>query len=196
VITTHTLDCLCNAVGDQPSVGQQISSGGCPPSLFAAAPPGFHFVIGIGCYLRGDDRRHKHRERDTIYRYIQVKIAQERVHGTVIRSDHRWFVFWIYVKKQIDKGRPAWVAPKGQSAYHSADHLGAPADGAFDMAVLNDLDRFHLVMDTIDRVPRIGEKGVYLKQQLKDKLIEHKQYIDKHGQDLPEIRNWTWGNPT
>jgi xylulose-5-phosphate/fructose-6-phosphate phosphoketolase len=51
-------------------------------------------------------------------------------------------------------------------------------------------------MDTIDRVPRAGEKGIYLKQQLKDKLIEHKQYIDKHGQDLPEIRNWTWGNPT
>ena len=66
----------------------------------------------------------------------------------------------------------------------------------FDMAVLNNLDRFHLVMDTIDRVPRAGENGIYLKQQLKDKLIEHKQYIDKHGQDLPEIRNWTWGNPT
>ena len=63
----------------------------------------------------------------------------------------------------------------------------------FDMTVLNELDRFHLVMDTIDRVPRTGEKGLYLKQQLKDKLIEHKQYINKHGQDLPEIRNWKWG---
>jgi xylulose-5-phosphate/fructose-6-phosphate phosphoketolase len=63
----------------------------------------------------------------------------------------------------------------------------------FDMTVLNDLDRFHLVMDVIDRVPKTGDKGVYLKQQLKDKLIEHKQYIDKHGQDMPEIRNWKWG---
>ncbi len=65
----------------------------------------------------------------------------------------------------------------------------------FDMTVLNDLDRFHLVMDTIDRLPQTGEKGIYLKQQLKDKLIEHKQYIDKYGQDLPEIRNWKWSNP-
>ena len=62
----------------------------------------------------------------------------------------------------------------------------------FDMTVLNDLDRFHLVMDTIDRVPQSGEKGIYLKQQLMDKLIEHKQYINKHGQDMPEIRNWKW----
>ncbi len=65
----------------------------------------------------------------------------------------------------------------------------------FDMTVLNELDRFHLVMDTIDRLPKTGDKGVYLKQQLKDKLIEHKQYIDKNGEDLPEIRNWKWSNP-
>jgi xylulose-5-phosphate/fructose-6-phosphate phosphoketolase len=65
----------------------------------------------------------------------------------------------------------------------------------FDMTVLNDLDRFHLVMDVIDRVPRTGGKGVYLKQQLKDKLVEHKQYITRHGEDLPEIRNWKWSNP-
>ncbi|MBZ5524340.1 MAG: phosphoketolase family protein [Acidobacteriia bacterium] len=63
----------------------------------------------------------------------------------------------------------------------------------FDMTVLNDLDRFHLVMDTIDRLPQTGEKGAYLKQQLKDKLIEHKQYIEKYGEDLPEVRNWKWG---
>ena len=62
----------------------------------------------------------------------------------------------------------------------------------FDMTVLNDLDRFHLVMDTIDRLPQIGEKGVYLKQQLRDKLIDHRQYICKHGEDLPEIRQWRW----
>src|SRR6266508_1091764 len=62
----------------------------------------------------------------------------------------------------------------------------------FDMTVLNDLDRFHLVTDTIDRLPQTDDKGIYLKQQLKDKLIEHKQYIDKHGEDMPEIRNWQW----
>ena len=65
----------------------------------------------------------------------------------------------------------------------------------FDMTVLNDLDRFHLAMDTIDRLPQTGDKGIYLKQQLKDKLFEPKQYIDKHGQDLPGIRDWKWGNP-
>ncbi|WP_308873551.1 phosphoketolase family protein [Thiothrix subterranea] len=57
----------------------------------------------------------------------------------------------------------------------------------FDMTVVNDLDRFHLVMDAIDRLPQTGDKGSYLKQQLKDKLIEHKQYIDKYGQDMPEV---------
>ena len=60
------------------------------------------------------------------------------------------------------------------------------------MTVLNDLDRFHLVMDVIDRVPEVGEKGVHLKQQLKDKLIEHKHYIALNGQDMPEEREWRW----
>ena len=66
---------------------------------------------------------------------------------------------------------------------------------AFDMTVLNDLDRFHLVMDVIDRLAQTGSKGLHLKRQLQDKLIEHKHYIERYGQDMPEIRNWKWGNP-
>jgi xylulose-5-phosphate/fructose-6-phosphate phosphoketolase len=66
---------------------------------------------------------------------------------------------------------------------------------AFDMRVQNDLDRFHLVMDVVDRVPGLAKRGAYLKQTLLDKLIEHKQYINEHGQDMPEIRNWRWGQP-
>ena len=63
---------------------------------------------------------------------------------------------------------------------------------AFDMTVLNELDRFHLAMDAIDRLPGTGERGLSVKRTLQAKLVEHKLYIDANGQDLPEIRNWTW----
>ncbi len=64
----------------------------------------------------------------------------------------------------------------------------------FDMTVLNEMDRFHLVADTIDRLPQLKGKGDYLKQEMQDKLVEHRQFICKNGQDMPEIREWRWGN--
>ena len=66
---------------------------------------------------------------------------------------------------------------------------------AFDMTVLNELDRFHLAMDAIDRLPQTGERGLSVKRTLQAKLAEHKRYIDANGQDLPEIRNWKWSTP-
>ena len=62
----------------------------------------------------------------------------------------------------------------------------------FDMVVLNDLDRFHMVADVIDRVPALGPRAAYAQQAIRDKLIEHKQYIARYGEDMPEIRNWRW----
>jgi len=62
----------------------------------------------------------------------------------------------------------------------------------FDMVVLNQLDRFSLVDDVIDRVPQLGYKAAYVKQMMHDKLIEHKLYIEEHGEDMPEIRHWKW----
>lgn len=62
----------------------------------------------------------------------------------------------------------------------------------FDMVVLNDLDRFHLVLDVIDRVPKLGYTAAYTQQFIRDKLIEHRQYITQYGEDMPEIRNWKW----
>jgi xylulose-5-phosphate/fructose-6-phosphate phosphoketolase len=62
----------------------------------------------------------------------------------------------------------------------------------FDMAVLNDLDRFHLVMDVIDRVPGLGYRAAGLRQRMRDKRTEHRHYIRAHGQDMPEIREWQW----
>ncbi len=66
----------------------------------------------------------------------------------------------------------------------------------FDMAVRNDLDRFHLVADVLDRVPSLGAKAAYIKQIMRDKLTEHKHYIEKYGQDMPEILDWKWDSDT
>ncbi len=65
----------------------------------------------------------------------------------------------------------------------------------FDMVVRNDLDRFHLAADVIDRVPKLSSVAAYAKQALRDRLVEHREYITKYGQDMPEIRDWTWKKP-
>ena len=62
----------------------------------------------------------------------------------------------------------------------------------FDMVVMNDLDRFHLVIDVLDRAPQIRHRAAYVKQAMRDKIIEHKQYVHEYGEDMPEIRDWKW----
>ena len=62
----------------------------------------------------------------------------------------------------------------------------------FDMCVRNDLDRFHLVWDVADRVPALASDAAYIKQAMRDKLVEHRSYITKFGEDMPEITNWRW----
>ena len=82
-------------------------------------------------------------------------------------------------------------------AYHPNLHVrGYKEEGTtttgFDMAVLNDLDRFHLAQDVVDRVPGLGARGAQLKARMAAKLIEHARYIREHGIDMPEIREWRW----
>jgi xylulose-5-phosphate/fructose-6-phosphate phosphoketolase len=62
----------------------------------------------------------------------------------------------------------------------------------FDMTVLNDMDRFHLVMDVVDRLPQLGQRAAYLKQEMQDMRIRHRNSIREEGIDLPEVLNWKW----
>ncbi|OHB67626.1 MAG: hypothetical protein A2Y76_00970 [Planctomycetes bacterium RBG_13_60_9] len=66
----------------------------------------------------------------------------------------------------------------------------------FDMLVRNDLDRFHLIRDVIDGVPKLGYMAAYIRQAVRDKLIDHKHYISEHGEDMPEIQSRTWQHAT
>jgi xylulose-5-phosphate/fructose-6-phosphate phosphoketolase len=92
-----------------------------------------------------------------------------------------------------------WLIHRLTYRRHNHDNLhvrGYKEEGTittpFDMTVLNQMDRFNLVMDAVDRLPQLGGKAAYIKQACRDKLIEHKQYIYKFGEDMPEIRNWKW----
>ncbi len=83
-----------------------------------------------------------------------------------------------------------------RSNHHNIHVRGYKEEGTtttpFDMVVLNELDRFHLASDVIDRVPKLGHLAAYAKQALRDKLIEHKAYIREHGEDMPEVKDWQW----
>ncbi|HLX75891.1 MAG TPA: phosphoketolase family protein [Terriglobales bacterium] len=92
-----------------------------------------------------------------------------------------------------------WLIHRLTYRRHNHDNLhvrGYKEEGTtttpFDMTVLNELDRYHLAGDVIDRVPRLQRVGAHFKQFLRNRLVEHKQYICEHGDDMPEIRNWTW----
>jgi xylulose-5-phosphate/fructose-6-phosphate phosphoketolase len=92
-----------------------------------------------------------------------------------------------------------WLIHRLTYRRHNHDNLhvrGYKEEGStttpFDMTVMNDLDRFHLAGDVVDRVPRLQKVGGHFKQMLRNKLVEHKQYIYEHGDDMPEIRDWTW----
>lgn len=87
--------------------------------------------------------------------------------------------------------------------YHRANHANLHVrsykeEGTttmpFDMTVLNPLDRFHLIMDVIDRVPKMQARAAHIKQHMRDRLSAHTRHILEHGEDMPEIRNWKWPN--
>jgi xylulose-5-phosphate/fructose-6-phosphate phosphoketolase len=92
-----------------------------------------------------------------------------------------------------------WLIHRLTYRRHNHDNLhvrGYKEEGTittpFDMTVLNDLDRFHLVADTVDRLPQLASRAAYVRQAMRDKLTEHHEYIVTHGEDMPEIRNWRW----
>jgi xylulose-5-phosphate/fructose-6-phosphate phosphoketolase len=60
------------------------------------------------------------------------------------------------------------------------------------MCVMNEIDRFSLVRDVVDRLPQLGHRAAYVRQEMYDKHLEHKQYVSEHGIDMPEVLDWTW----
>jgi len=92
-----------------------------------------------------------------------------------------------------------WLIHRLTYRRHNHDNLhvrGYKEEGTtttpFDMTVLNDLDRFHLAGDAVDRVPRLTNIGGHFKQWIRDRLIEHKEHICRYGEDMSEIRDWKW----
>jgi xylulose-5-phosphate/fructose-6-phosphate phosphoketolase len=92
-----------------------------------------------------------------------------------------------------------WLIHRLTYRRHGHDNLhvrGYKEEGTtttpFDMVMLNDLDRFHLVMDVIDRVPGLGQQAARLRQSMEDERLRHRQYTREHGEDAPDVRDWVW----
>jgi xylulose-5-phosphate/fructose-6-phosphate phosphoketolase len=128
---------------------------------------------------------------------MTIQPSNEHPHGL---SDLDFDSFFTIDKPVIFAyhGYP-WLIHRLTYRRHNHDNLhvrGYKEEGTtttpFDMTVMNDLDRFHLAGDVVDRVPRLQKIGGNFKQLLRNRLVEHKQYIYEHGVDLPKIRDWTW----
>jgi xylulose-5-phosphate/fructose-6-phosphate phosphoketolase len=129
---------------------------------------------------------------------MKLQPQSEHPHGL---SDHEFDALFTTDKPMVFAfhGYP-WLIHR--LTYRRAGHKNLHVRGykeegttstPFDMCVRNDLDRFHLVNDVIDRVPKLGARAAHAKQAIRDKLIEHKEFIARHGDDMPEITGWKWG---
>ena len=111
---------------------------------------------------------------------IQVMVVTKDAHGRGLEIQAAGFEGGL--------GNPA----RGENAQYL--HMGKEEHVAFDRThPRNDIDRFHLVKDVVDRVPSLGPRAAHLTQIIRDRLIDHRRYIRQHGEDMPEIRDWKWG---
>ncbi len=128
---------------------------------------------------------------------MKLQPASEHPHGL---SDKDFDSFFTRDKPMIFAyhGYP-WLIHR--LTYRRTNHVNMHVRGykeegtittPFDMTVLNEMDRFHLVMDAVDRLPQLEDRGAYLKQFCRDRLIDHKRYIRTYGEDMPEVRDWRW----